>query len=92
MWIFTASVCAVMSPYVSKREARISGMVTVGRPVPLSIKSVRHWKYISVLIFWMMVRLAGLQRFNFPMISLCRRTASDIWNCVELGTGMSGPE
>ena len=37
-----ASVCSVMSPYVSKMETKISGMVPVRRPVFSSMRSARY--------------------------------------------------
>ena len=90
MDFFAASVCAVLSPYISKRKARISGMVPVRRLISLSTRSARHSKSTDALIFWMMVHLTRLQRLNVPMVSLCRSTALDIWNCVILGTCTSG--
>ena len=85
-----ASVGAAMSPYVSKREARISGMVHVRRPVSSSMSSARHLGSTAVLIFWMMLHSTRFQRLDVPMVSLCRSTFSDIWNCVVLVTCTSG--
>ena len=73
-----ASVCALMSLYVSKREVRISGIVHVRRPFSLSMRSARNSESTYALIFWMMVRSTIVQRLNVPILSLCRRTASDI--------------
>ena len=39
---FAASVFAMISPYVLKIEARISGVVPGSRPVSSSISSARH--------------------------------------------------
>ena len=90
MYFFAYSVCAVMSPYVSKRLARISGVVPVRRPVLSSMRSARHLESTAVLIFWMMVFLKRFQRLNVPMVSFCSHTALAIWNCVVLGTCTSG--
>ena len=90
MGFFAACVCAVMSPYISNREAKIYGMVTARIPVSLYISSARHLESTAVLIFWMMVFLKRFQRLNVPMVSFCSHTALAIWNCVLLGTCTSG--
>ena len=91
MDFFTGSVCAVMSPYILKREASISGMVPVRRPVYSSMRSARNLEYTDALIVWMMVHLKSLQRLNWPMFPLSRGTALDIFNFMALGTCTSGP-
>ena len=91
MNFFAASICAMISPYVSKTGERISGMVPVRILVSSSMRSESHLEYTAVLIFWMIVHLTRLQRLNWPTFSLCRCTASAIWNCVALGTCTCGP-
>ena len=79
-----------MSPYVSKRESGISGMVTVRRPVMLSMSYARHSESTAEFIFCMVVRLTRLQRLNVTMVFFCRPNDSYIWNFVALGTCTSG--
>ena len=91
MNFFADGFFPVMSPYVSKMEVRIYGMVPVRIPALFYIRSARHLESTSALVLWMMVRLTILQRLNVPIVSFCRSTVSDICNFVALSACTIGP-